>query len=570
MLASLLGLAIAQSLFLLLIKGFVMAMFEGPTASVALSEILSPRIVSWWPDLQAVVFPREHLAYIVPGAILVAGILQGSMTYLFQISQQAIALAFAKTIRDRLFQSLVALPYAKSAAKSPATWMSIIMNDVLFVQMRFSDILTGVLKGGVLIAAGLLFLTIVHWQSAVIVALIAPVVALGMGRTGRSIALYADQYQRHLGNLAAAVLDVRNRFEFIRAHHAEDAEQVHFDRRNLKYYDMIRKSILLRSAFAPGLEFIGVAIFAAFIFATGKGWIAIGREDLIYFFAAMGILLRPLRMFGEQVARGQETLGAMRSSVDLLGNMESRGEPGSRLPSKTLALPDTVTIQNIAVGIDTVVCKGEALRLQRGRSVVIIGPSGAGKSTLAKTLAGLIVPQSYKSDVALDHLTSDVSFVSQEPFLFNGSLRDNLTYGLRQEPTDHELWQALKEVGIEKEWLAQGKDLDASIYAMAGNMSGGQLQRLVIARALLRGKSMYIFDEATSAVDPDQETAIIGSMLQHCRTSKSFFIAITHRLTTVPQFDDVWFLDEGAIRFAGPHEQLMQQPRYRQYVENDA
>jgi ABC-type multidrug transport system fused ATPase/permease subunit len=207
----------------------------------------------------------------------------------------------------------------------------------------------------------------------------------------------------------------------------------------------------------------------------------------------------------------------------------------------------------------------ENLSIEPGKAIAIIGPSGAGKSTFLKTLAGLVEAIEWDGTPSWEEVRSDASMVSQEPFLFDDSIAENLCYGLAERPTEASVWEALETVNIAAEIKALPDGLRTRLRAIGSNVSGGQLQRLVIARSLLRGKSLWLLDEATSAVDAKSEKDITLRLIGACRAEGRALLAVTHRLTWLEAFDAVWFVEDGEVRLAGPHAALLRERRYRDY-----
>ena len=579
--SALLVLALSEGLFLLMVKGFIKALFASSAQnSVLLSDLIPAAAMAWAPMLNGMAVDSAVLAVLVPLIILVAGWCKSLATYLYQLNQQALALYLARSYRERLFRSLISLPYTEISKRQVGAWMSLIMNDVMLLQARFTDIMTGLIKDSVATLACYVVLAIIHWPSALILLILSPFVAFGMGSTGKRIARYAEIYQRELGSMAAAILDMRGRFDFIRAQRGEAREKAHFAAMNLAYFRMIRRSILVRSAFAPVLEFGGFVVFALGIYAIGSGyWGNFTPELMMQFFVALGLLLRPLREMGEQLARFHETRGTLMDSLEVLAKLSASQRPllagaGAGVQSVGVAnlRPDGLKIQVIKAGMaGEVRFEGQNMRLSPGRSVAVIGPSGAGKSTFLKTLSGLVEPLAWEANLDWPSAVMLVSMVSQEPFLFDDTIAANLRYGLGNAlaPDDDAVWQALRSVNIEVEIRALPHQLNTRLRAIGSNVSGGQLQRLVIARALLRQRPIWLLDEATSAVDARSERDITQRLIATCRSTGQALLVVTHRLTWLEAFDEVWFVESGAIALAGPHSVLLADRRYQAFCRTN-
>ncbi|MCA0755401.1 ABC transporter ATP-binding protein/permease [Paenibacillus sp. N4] len=207
-----------------------------------------------------------------------------------------------------------------------------------------------------------------------------------------------------------------------------------------------------------------------------------------------------------------------------------------------------------------------SLRIEANRMTAIVGPSGAGKSTLVDLVMGLILPE--QGEVLVDGMTltkenllrlrPSISYVPQDPFLFNESIRDNLLM-VKRDATDGEIWEALEfsaSAGFVRK-LPQG--LDTVIGDRGVRLSGGERQRLVLARAVLRGPSILVLDEATSALDTENEAKIQEALEQ--LKGKMTVIVIAHRLSTIRNADQVVVIDKGRIVQRGLFSQLAKEKK---------
>jgi subfamily B ATP-binding cassette protein MsbA len=561
--------------------------------------VLQSNIIELFPKLGQVSFDRLELCFVVPAAILLAGFLKSVASYFYSLNQQGLALFVSKSFRDKLFEALLYKPYRDIKSQSPGQWMSRIMNDVLFLQTRLSDILSSFVRDSVIIITSFAVLSWLHWPSALIMLTIGPVIALGMGAVGKRIASYAEAFQRELAGISASLLDLRARFDFIRAQRGETLESERFNRLNNRYFEAIKKSIFVRSAFAPGMELLGFGIFSVTLFAVSRGYWTLSPEVLFQFFGAMGLMLRPLRNLGEQLARFHETTGSLKSNFEIFESVQGSsaglsklGSSGdfsklgstrlvptldrgskvgtSRVDPSLLKSPDlSIDLKKIVVRYgDVCALTLDNLTIQSGKSIAIIGPSGAGKSTLVRTLCGLIPPNQWEGSLSNLELSSLTSMVSQEPFLFDDQLRANLIYGRPVAPSEGDIRSALETVNIWQEVQSQAEGLETPVRAIGSNWSGGQLQRLVIARALLQQKPILLLDEATSAIDAQTEQDITERLTKLSRDQNIGLLVVTHRLRWLELFDEIWFLEDGKLIGVGPHTKLLANPRYKSFCKD--
>jgi len=568
---SLLLLALSQSLFLLLLGPFLKTMFSLHEASQIVSgtAFLSPRMQTLFPALSALQFDKNLLIIAVPGLLVLAALLKSVATYLYQVNSSYFGLLVAKRFRDQLFAAILNQPFREITLKSPAEWMSVLMNDVLFLQNKFSDIANGLVRDSIMTLAAFATLFFVHWPTALGLMLISPFIAWGVGRTGKKISNYTEAFQKKLAQLADLVLEFRKRFEFIKAHRAESYESERFRHVNKEYYRSIRKSIFVRSIFAPLLEFLSYAIFAFILIIMANGGIHshFSATDMIVFLAALGAMMRPLRQIGEQLTQFHETRGALGKSLLLLLNLTEETQ-ASLKKEEVLILDKTVDIRKLSSGFDTrIMMDAGPLEIHPGRSIAIIGPSGGGKSTLLRTLSGLLNSIQWEANLSHQELIEHTSFVSQVPFLFDDSILGNLNYGLHSKLEGKELDSYFELVSIREELARFHNGIDTNIKAISSNISGGQKQRLVLVRALLRKKAILLLDEATSSVDPKMEEDIVDKLLHWGKEQHKSIVSVTHRLSMLPKYDEIWFVENGKVVARGHFNELMSQTRFKNFYE---
>lgn len=202
--------------------------------------------------------------------------------------------------------------------------------------------------------------------------------------------------------------------------------------------------------------------------------------------------------------------------------------------------------------------------LSKGKTIAFVGPSGAGKTTLVKLLVGLYRPETGRiiyngndgRDVDLSHLRSQIGFVTQETQLFSGAIRENLQF-VRPDATDAECLDALKRAACDSLLARAEKGLDTVIGEGGVKVSGGERQRLSIARALLRRPRLLVFDEATSSLDSITEEEITSTIRDVATSKDVMTVLIAHRLSTIMHADTIHVLEQGRIVESGAHEELL-------------
>lgn len=205
-------------------------------------------------------------------------------------------------------------------------------------------------------------------------------------------------------------------------------------------------------------------------------------------------------------------------------------------------------------------------KVEKGGTIAFVGPSGSGKTTLVKLLVGLYRPlegsQFYNqveiNNLNLEELRSQIGLVTQDTQLFAGTIRDNLKF-VNQKASDEELWAALKKSAADSLMQRADKGLDTVIGEGGVKVSGGEKQRLSIARALLRNPNILVFDEATSALDSLTEEQITSTIRSLSQNSKQITVLIAHRLSTIMHADRIYVLEKGVVAESGKHQELLDQ-----------
>jgi ATP-binding cassette subfamily B protein len=291
-----------------------------------------------------------------------------------------------------------------------------------------------------------------------------------------------------------------------------------------------------------------------------SGALTIGQ--LLFFYTLLGYLLGPLERLASVDLKLQDALVAVDRlyqildiEVEALHSPRKLAFPAGRLG---LELRDV----SFHYGSRANVLENVNLRIPAGRTVAILGESGSGKSTLLKLLMGyyeptegrVLIGRSDLRDLDLASLRSRIGLVAQDPFIFTGSIRDNIALG-KPDTTAEEVTEAARAAGLEEFILGLPQRYDTVIGERGANLSGGQRQRLAIARALLRRPDILIFDEATSHLDTATERAIQHN-LRTALAGKTV-VLVAHRLSTVKDADLIYVLHQGRVVEEGSHRQLL-------------
>jgi ATP-binding cassette subfamily B protein len=279
----------------------------------------------------------------------------------------------------------------------------------------------------------------------------------------------------------------------------------------------------------------------------------------------LNTIFGPLRQLGSFILIYREAEASLQAFDQLMQKpVEKRpDDPVEIGPVESLRFEDVVFRFRTATAnaID-----GVSFEAKLGDTIAFVGPSGSGKSTLVKLLVGLYAPTSgaiFIDDVPTNSLRYNrvrrqIGFVTQDPQLFSGTIRENLLL-VSPDATDEQMMAALDKAAATPILERSGQGLDTRIGEGGAKVSGGERQRISIARALLRQPQLLIFDEATSALDSITEQEITDSVRQISANNQHIVIMIAHRLSTISYADRIYVLEKGSIVETGTHEQLLAQ-----------
>jgi len=271
----------------------------------------------------------------------------------------------------------------------------------------------------------------------------------------------------------------------------------------------------------------------------------------------------PLQEIGNIIISYREAEASM---VNFHNLMLKKIEPSPVKP-KHIGMVETLSFNQVVFQHQTAQYKALdviSFSVKQGETIAFVGPSGAGKSTLVKLLVGLYRPQKgtilYNqidgNELNFDELRNQIGFVTQDTQLFAGSIRENLSF-VAPEATDDAMREALQKASCNNILSKGDKGLDTMIGEGGLKLSGGEKQRLSIARALLRHPHLLIFDEATSSLDSITEEEITSTIRQLSSEKEQITVMIAHRLSTIMHADNIYVLEKGQVVETGNHQALL-------------
>lgn len=336
-------------------------------------------------------------------------------------------------------------------------------------------------------------------------------------------------------------------------HQEMNEQSEHFRRITMKVLTMQLNSITIMDLIAYGGAALGV-IMAAVQFRAGH--VELAGCLMIILLAADFFL--PMRMLGSYFHIAMNGMAASDKIFRLLDLEEPERKSGSVPQEYDICCSGL----RFSYEPEREILHGVDMEFPKGGFTAVVGESGCGKSTLASILIGrnracggeVSIGGVPLSSIREESLLESITYVGHQSYLFKGTVRDNLLMA-RPEAADESLWEALEQVKL-AEFLRSENGLDTALAERASNLSGGQCQRLALARALLRNSPVYIFDEASSNIDVESENDIMA--LIHELAKVKTVILISHRLANVEKADNIYVLHNGTVLESGSHEALLE------------
>lgn len=400
-------------------------------------------------------------------------------------------------------------------------------------------------------------------QLALLAFLPIPVIVAGSVRYQRRLEPYYRRVRERVGELSSTLAANLGGMSTIKAFTAEDRETERVTRASDAYRTANREAIRFSSAFVPLIRMAILAGFTATLLLGGRlvldGDLDVGLYSVLAFSTQR--LLWPLTDLGETLDLYQRAMASTRRIFGLLDVVPTAVE-GTR--ALRAPVSGRVAFEGVRFGYGDApdVLAGIDLEVPAGQTHAIVGATGAGKSTVVKLLLRFHDPRAGRvtidgTDVAeltYASLRGAIGYVSQDVFLFHGSVADNIAYGRAgaSQAQVEEAARAAEAHGFIAD-LPQG--YETIVGERGQKLSGGQRQRLSIARAILRDPAILVLDEATSAVDNETEAAIQRSLARVSQGRTALVIA--HRLSTVRDADRIWVLEDGRVAEAGTHAELV-------------
>lgn len=509
-------------------------------------------------------------ALLIPVVFFFKGVLEFLQTFFMNDASQRVI----RDLRQGMFDKFTTLSLDYHYTHPTGSTMSRILYDTGIVQNSLTEGLTDLVYQSFQVALYLGIVFAIHWKLALVTFAVIPPLAWAMVRIGKILKKLATQSQVVMGQLSATMLESISGIQVIQAFLMEPAARLKFAGANERFYRINRRIQKRMNFLTPITDCVG-AIGASIVFWYG-GRAVLTQEltlgTFLAFFFAMMSLIRPFKRLARLHSTNQQALAAAGRIFQVLDTTPTVTEPpkAKSLPAfRREIVFDRVSFQYE----DKPALRGVSLTIKRGEIVALVGPSGGGKTTLANllprfydpTLGRVLIDGVDIRSVSLPSLRGQIGLVTQETVLFNDTVRANVAVG-NEAASLSQIVEAAKAANAHGFISRLPKGYDTMIGERGLLVSGGERQRLALARALLKEPSMLILDEATSQLDAESEHLITDALERVCQDRTVLLIA--HRLSTVRLAHRIVVIQEGRIVEQGSHDELLKASAlYRRFCE---
>src|SRR5918998_225637 len=511
-------------------------------------------------------------------AVAGAGVLRLAFSVVRRLVAGRVSLGVEYDLRNRMYSHLQSLELGFFDGQQTGQLMSRATVDLQAVRFFLGYGLVFILQSLVTIFVAAAVMIVVDPFLAALTLAPVPLIVWVAARYGRKNRPASQEVQQRIAELTAEAEENISGVRVVKAFAHEARQLARFREAVARVFAQSMVSTRLRAFYNPLIGFLPQLGLAALLLVGGRqairGELTVG--EFVAFYGYVLMLVGPMRMLGIALGMAQRAVASGARVFEVLDR-----EPRIVAPPGAPPLPPgggRVELRGVESGFGEgaearQVLRGVDLSVEPGRSIALVGATGSGKTTLVGLLPRLYDPTAGEvlidgADVRsldLESLRSEIAFVSDDPFLFSATVRENIAYA-RPEASDEEIRLAARRAGIDDFVESLPDGYDTLVGERGLTVSGGQRQRLAIARALIRDPRILILDDATSSVDATTE-ARIGQALREVMLGRTTFV-IAHRMSTIALADEIVVLEDGRVAARGTHDELLDiSPLYREIAE---
>lgn len=511
--------------------------------------------------------PGKIISALIPITIglLVAYIIQTACRYYVTYAGHMMGARMERDMRKELFDQYEKLSFSYYDQNNSGQMMSKLVSDLFDISELAHHGPENLFISLIKIIGSFIFLFMINRMLAVpMLILVVLMLVFSYGQNKKMQETFMDN-RRKIGDINSSLQDTLAGIRVVQSFANERIEQEKFNRSNENF--LISKdanyrcmgSFMSGNAFFQGMMYLVTLVFGGFLIAHGR----MEASDLAMYALYIGIFISPIQILVELTEMMQKGLSGFRRFLEVVETEPDIVDAADAKPLKNVK--GNVCYEDVSFHYsddDTPVLSHVSFEIPAGKSIALVGPSGSGKTTLCSLLprfydvteGRVTIDGNDVRKLTLESLRSQIGLVSQDVYLFGGSIKDNIAYG-KPNATMDEIVDAAKKANIHDFIMELPDKYDTFVGERGTRLSGGQKQRISIARVFLKNPPVLILDEATSALDNESERFIQKSLEELAKDRTT--ITIAHRLSTIRNADEILVVADCGIAERGTHEELL-------------
>lgn len=513
--------------------------------------------------------PGKIISALIPITIglLVAYIIQTACRYYVTYAGHMMGARMERDMRKELFDQYEKLSFSYYDQNNSGQMMSKLVSDLFDISELAHHGPENLFISVIKIIGSFIFLFMINRMLAVpMLILVVLMLVFSYGQNKKMQETFMDN-RRKIGDINSSLQDTLAGIRVVQSFANERIEQEKFNRSNENF--LISKdanyrcmgSFMSGNAFFQGMMYLVTLVFGGFLIAHGR----MEASDLAMYALYIGIFISPIQILVELTEMMQKGLSGFRRFLEVVETEPDIVDAADAKPLKNVK--GNVCYEDVSFHYsddDTPVLSHVSFEIPAGKSIALVGPSGSGKTTICSLLprfydvteGRVTIDGNDVRKLTLESLRSQIGLVSQDVYLFGGSIKDNIAYG-KPDATMDEIVDAAKKANIHDFIMELPDKYDTFVGERGTRLSGGQKQRISIARVFLKNPPVLILDEATSALDNESERFIQKSLEELAKDRTT--ITIAHRLSTIRNADEILVVADCGIAERGTHEELLAQ-----------
>lgn len=513
--------------------------------------------------------PGKIISALIPITIglLVAYIIQTACRYYVTYAGHMMGARMERDMRKELFDQYEKLSFSYYDQNNSGQMMSKLVSDLFDISELAHHGPENLFISVIKIIGSFIFLFMINRMLAVpMLILVVLMLVFSYGQNKKMQETFMDN-RRKIGDINSSLQDTLAGIRVVQSFANERIEQEKFNRSNENF--LISKdanyrcmgSFMSGNAFFQGMMYLVTLVFGGFLIAHGR----MEASDLAMYALYIGIFISPIQILVELTEMMQKGLSGFRRFLEVVETEPDIVDAADAKPLKNVK--GSVCYEDVSFHYsddDTPVLSHVSFEIPAGKSIALVGPSGSGKTTICSLLprfydvteGRVTIDGNDVRKLTLESLRSQIGLVSQDVYLFGGSIKDNIAYG-KPDATMDEIVDAAKKANIHDFIMELPDKYDTFVGERGTRLSGGQKQRISIARVFLKNPPVLILDEATSALDNESERFIQKSLEELAKDRTT--ITIAHRLSTIRNADEILVVADCGIAERGTHEELLAQ-----------